>query len=158
MFGYQVAFCWRNTAIYAGMLMFGILYGLARDRDIAMLRWLKRPIRVWTLLLMLLPMALDGFTHIFGLRDMVENVNMDMWYGSLFSGSQVFSANWWLRILTGMMAALGIVWFLFPRINKGAQDSEELRVSYRKHLAGLQSYSATVPVNQPTNETLVKER
>lgn len=139
MFGYQVAFCWRNTAIYGGLLLFSILYGLARDRNVAMLRWLKRPIRIWTFLLMLLPMALDGFTHIFGLRDMVENVNMDMWYGSLFSGSQVFSANWWLRIITGMLAALGFVWFVFPRINKVVQDSEELHLSYRQYLASSRS-------------------
>ncbi len=139
MFGYQVAFCWRNTAIYGGLLLFSILYGLARDRNVAMLRWLKRPIRIWTFLLMLLPMALDGFTHILGLRDMVENVNMDMWYGSLFSGSQVFSANWWLRIITGMLAALGFVWFAFPRINKVVQDSEELHLSYRQYLASSRS-------------------
>jgi len=135
VFGYQVAFCWRNTAIYAGLFAFSVLYGLARDRNISALNWLRKPIRLRTFLLMLSPMALDGFTHMFGLRDMVENVNMDMWYGSLLSGSQVFSANWWLRMITGILAALGFVWYAFPRINKGIQDSEELRQEYREYLA-----------------------
>ncbi len=135
MFGYQVAFCWRNTAIYGGLFLFGILYGLARDRNIVALRWVRKPIPLWALILMLVPMAADGFTHIFGLRDMVENVNMDMWYGSLFSGSQLFSANWWLRIITGLLAALGLVWFLFHRVNAGVAASEELRFSYQQYLA-----------------------
>ena len=29
VFGYQVAFCYRNTAIYGGFIVFGALYGLA---------------------------------------------------------------------------------------------------------------------------------
>lgn len=129
MLGYQVAFCWRNTAVYGGVLLFGLLYGLARDRDIPALRWfrwLRWPIRFRTFLLMLVPVAVDAVTHMMGLRDMAENVNMDMWYGTLFSGSQVFSVNWWLRITTGLLAALGFVWFLFPRLNYGMQGEESL--------------------------------
>lgn len=134
VFGFQVAFCWRNTAIYGGILLFGILYGLVRDRNIAWLQWLKKPIRLWGFILLLLPMALDGFSHMLGLRDMNENVNMDMWYGWLFrsSGSQLFSPNWWLRIVTGLLAALGFVWFAFPRLQRAMEESEELRRSYRQ--------------------------
>lgn len=123
MFGFQVAFCWRNTAIYGGTLLFGILYGLARDRNVSWLRWLRKPIGFWTFLVLLLPMALDGFTHLLGLRDMSEDVPMDLWYGALYgSGSQVGSVNWWLRIITGLLAALGFVWFAFPRMNKAAEE------------------------------------
>ncbi len=136
MFGYQVAFCWRNTAIYGGLALFGVLYGLARDRDILWLRWVKKPTGLRGLLLFLAPMALDGFSHIFGLRDMSENVNMDMWYGSLFSGSQVFSFNWWLRILTGSLAALGFVRFAYPRFDKAMEQSEVMRMAYRQPAVG----------------------
>ena len=130
MFGFQVAFCWRNTALYGGLLLFSILYGLARDRDVGWLRWLKRPVRLRTFFLLLLPMVLDGFSHMFGLRDMGSNVPMDAWYGLLLRGSQTFSFNWWLRIATALLAALGAVWFTYPRINKAMQQSEELRRSY----------------------------
>lgn len=129
-----MAFCWRNTAIYTGLVLFGVLYGLARDRNLRRLRWLRRPIKWWAFVLLLLPMAADGITHMLGLRDMSENVPMDMWYGWLYSnpGSQVFSPNWWLRIVTGLLAALGVVWFAFPRINRIVEESEALRQAYRR--------------------------
>jgi uncharacterized membrane protein len=134
VFGFQVAFCWRNTAIYGGLLLFGFLYGLARDRDTGWLRWLRRPVKLRTFFLLLLPMAADGVTHMLGVRDMSSNVPMDAWYGFLYTGggSQVFTANWWLRIATGLLAALGAVWFAYPRINKMMHDSEALRLSYRR--------------------------
>lgn len=132
MFGYQAAFCWRNTAIYGGMFLFGLLYALARDRKLPWLRWLLRPIPLWGLILLVLPMALDGTTHLLGLRDMNANVSMDMWYSLLVtsSGSQIFSINWWLRIVTGLLAALGGVWFSFGRFNKVVEQSEAAWRSY----------------------------
>lgn len=135
MFGYQVAFCWRNTAIYGGLLLFGILYGLARDRGIRWLGWVKRPVGLGGLVLFLLPMALDGSSHMLGLRDMSANVNMDMWYGTLLSGSEVLSLNWWLRVITGLLAALGFVRFAFPRFDKAVQESEALRLAYRQSVS-----------------------
>ncbi|MDQ6693772.1 MAG: DUF2085 domain-containing protein [Chloroflexota bacterium] len=134
MLGYQVAFCWRNTAIYGGIFLFGLLYGLARDRNVRGLRWLRRPPRLWVSFLLVLPMGIDGITHMLGLRDMSENVPMDMWYGSLFTGggSQVFSVNWWLRIVTGLLAALALVWFAFPRLQRGMDEAEEMRLHYRQ--------------------------
>ncbi len=146
MFGYQVAFCWRNTAIYAGLLIFGLLYGLARDRNITWLRWLRKPISLWVFILFLLPMAVDGFTHMFGLRDMYDNPNMDMWYGLrlINSGSQTFSFNWWLRIITGLLAALGAVWFAYPRIQKAMEDAEALRRLYASSGSAMEHRQASV--------------
>ncbi len=127
-----MAFCWRNTAIYGGMFLFGLLYALARERKAPWLRWLLKPIPFWGFLLFLLPMALDGLTHTLGLRDMSENVNMDMWYSLLLtpSGSQLFSLNWSLRIVTGLMAALGVMWFSLGRLDRATQESEAMWRSY----------------------------
>jgi uncharacterized membrane protein len=134
VFGFQVAFCWRNTALYGGLLLFGVLYWVARDGNVTWLQWLRRPIKLRTFMLLLLPMVADGVTHMLGVRDMSSNVPMDAWYGFLYTGqgSQVFTANWWLRIVTGLLAALGAVWFAYPRINKMMHDSEALRQSYRQ--------------------------
>ena len=148
MLGYQVAFCWRNTAIYAGLFLFGLLFGLARDRGARWLGWLKKPLAVWAFVLFLLPMAVDGLTHTFGLREMGDNVNMDMWYGWLLNqGSQVLSANWWLRIITGALAALGAVWFAYPRMQRAVEQAEALRRRYQRG-AGEQT-QATAPVLRP---------
>jgi uncharacterized membrane protein len=127
LFGYQVAYCWRNTAIYTGLFLFGALYGLARDRHVSWLAWLPRSVPLWGFMLLLVPMALDGLSHMFGLRDSTLG---EQSFGSLLTGSQVLSLNWFLRVFTGSLAALGAVWFAFPRINKAMQEAEALRLAY----------------------------
>ncbi len=131
IFGYQVAFCYRNTALYGGTALFGVLYGLARDGKVRQLAWLKKPIPWWMFVLLLLPMAVDGTTHMLGLRDnMMDNMNAS--FGVFDIGSQVFSLNWWLRVITALTAALGVVWFAYPRMERVVQESENLRLVYRQ--------------------------
>ena len=133
LLGYQVAFCWRNAAIYGGLFGFGLLYGWStRQRSTsggaqshlgsrthlpAKLRFVKLPkaIPLWVYLLTLVPMALDGFSHMFGLR---QGIFSDTGFGSFLVGSQFLSLNWWLRVSTGLLAAFGSVWFTFPRLDK----------------------------------------
>src|SRR5207253_8557877 len=108
LLGYQVAFCYRNTALYGGAALFGAMYGLARDHNVSWLVWLKKPISWWWLVLFLLPIAIDGFSHMFGLRDPMMDATstssgMDPTFGAFFVGSQAFSFNWWLRITTGLL-------------------------------------------------------
>ena len=140
IFGYQVAFCYRNTALYGGATLFGILYGLARDNKVNWLAWLKKPIPWWMLVIFLLPMALDGFSHMLGLRDVMLDATstssgMDPTFGAFFVGSQAFSFNWWLRISTGLLAALGTVWFACPRMERAMDESEALWHSYQQSAA-----------------------
>ena len=133
VFGYQVAFCFRNTAIYAGVLGFGMLYGLARDRDISFLRFLRKPIPWWVFVLLLLPLIVDGVTHMLGVRDTMGDVMMAKpEFGSFFIGSQAYSLNWWLRVITGALAGLGVVWFAFPRMARAVEQSEALRLLYKQ--------------------------
>lgn len=146
LFGYQVAFCFRNTALYGGILLFGILYGLARDRRWPALRWLRRPAAWWVFVLLLLPMAIDGGTHLLGMRDGLVNPTFSPVYGSFWVGSQIFSLNWWLRIITGLIAALGAVWFAFPRVDKAVDDAEALRQFYAQ--SALRSQPAAVSASQ----------
>lgn len=124
VFGYQVAFCYRNTAIYAGFIIFGVLYGLGRDRQVPWLRWLQKPLPWWLFVLMLLPMLADGLTHMFGLRDTMLDMTVEANFGMFTIGSQPFSLNWWLRVITGFMAAAGAVWFAFPRMDRAVAESE----------------------------------
>ncbi len=134
VFGYQVAFCYRNTAIYAGVLAAGILFGLARDRNVSWLQWLRRPLAWYWFVLMLVPLLVDGVTHMFGLRDMLS-MDMDASFGSFYIGSQAFSLNWWLRIITGGLAGLAVAWFAFPRMNQAAAESQAVQMAYRQAVA-----------------------
>lgn len=131
MFGYQVAFCYRNTAIYAGFIIFGALYGLGRGGNVRWLRWLQKPLPWWLFVPMLLPMAADGLTHMFGLRDTMLDMTVDANFGMFTIGSQPLSLNWWVRIITGLLASFGAVWFAFPRIDRAVAESEAQMQIYR---------------------------
>jgi uncharacterized membrane protein len=89
LFGYQMAYCQRDTAIYSGVLALGLLYGLVR-------RYI-RPLGLRWAALFALPMAIDGFTQLFGLSE----------------------STWELRVVTGSLFALAVVWVVFPRLEQG---------------------------------------
>ena len=85
--GYKVAFCERDTAIYLAVLLTGVAYGRMRDRlpELSLVGYG----------LMILPMALDGFTQLFGWRESTPE----------------------LRVLTGALFGLASVWLIYPRID-----------------------------------------
>ncbi len=90
--GYKVAICQRDMAIYASVLVAGLLFALVRRR-------LRSPsLRVY--LLFLIPIALDGLTGLFGLRE----------------------SNWWLRTLTGALFGAASVWLAYPYIEEAMND------------------------------------
>lgn len=130
--GYQVGFCYRNTAIYAGIVFWGILYGSARDKQVPWLPWLLRPLPWWLFVPLLFPLMADGFSHMLGLRDTMLDMDQNAVFGMFSVGSQALSLNWWIRILTGLLAAFGAVWFAFPRMDRAMHDSEELRQYYKR--------------------------
>ena len=88
LFHYQVAFCQRNVAIIAALLLGGLTYASLRDRI--------RPLRWQLYLLMILPMAVDGFTQLFGWRE----------------------STWGLRTLTGGLFGLASAWVLYPAADR----------------------------------------
>lgn len=86
--GYKVAFCQRDVAIYLSMFLAGVLYAPIRSRV---------PILDWRLyVLFCLPMALDGFTQLFGFRE----------------------STWVLRGITGSIFGFGTVWLFYPYIEQ----------------------------------------
>jgi uncharacterized membrane protein len=96
--GYKVAFCGRNVAIYAGVLLAGLLYARVGRRGPGL------SLGVYGLLI--LPMAIDGFTQLPGWRE----------------------STWELRTLTGLLFGFASVWLLYPRVDMlldelGARES-----------------------------------
>ncbi len=88
LLGNPLAFCQRDLAIYTSMFAGGLLFGLVRRR-LPPLPWVAYGI-------LILPMAIDGFTQLFGWRE----------------------STWELRLLTGALFGLSSVWLLFPRLNQ----------------------------------------
>ena len=96
--GWKMAFCERDLAIYIGLLLVGLLY--ARRRDL-------RPSGFLVYGVLILPMALDGFTQLFGWRE----------------------SSWELRVVTGLLFGLASAWLVLPRLD----DAFGLRPPIRQY-------------------------
>jgi uncharacterized membrane protein len=118
--GWKVAWSDRMVSMFTSIWVFGLLwYPLRR----------KLPtLPLWGLALFLLPMALDGTTHFFsdiaGIGQGFRDTNL--WLGILtnhafaplfYAGDAWGSFNSLMRLLTGVLFGLGIVWFGFPYLN-----------------------------------------
>jgi uncharacterized membrane protein len=99
--GYQVAFCHRCTAFYGGLFIVGILFSVVR-------RWI-RPAPLTLGALLLVPMALDAGTHI------INDLLSLGWRGG---GDDIGSLNFWLRMITGALAALAVMLVVYPRLER----------------------------------------
>lgn len=93
IFGHQVGLCERNFSIYTSMFLGSLAFVLSKKR-LPGIPW-------WVWVLMMLPIALDGITQMFGLRE----------------------SNWMLRIITGTLFGLGNVWFALPLMQKSLVET-----------------------------------
>lgn len=86
IFGYQMAMDQRMTAIFGSIFASGIVFALV-GKNVRPLNW-----RLY--LLFLTPIAVDGFTQLFGWRH----------------------SNWQLRTITGILFGVANVWIAVPRL------------------------------------------
>jgi uncharacterized membrane protein len=97
IFGHQLGMCARNFSIYASMFIGSLIFVLSKKRFPGIPWW------IWVL--MILPMALDGTTQMFGWRE----------------------STWELRVLTGTLFGLANVWFALPLIQKTILESTPIQ-------------------------------
>jgi uncharacterized membrane protein len=90
--GYKMAFCERDLAIYLALLVVGLLYAQ---------RTFTKPLSFRAFGLLSLPMAIDGFTQLFGWRE----------------------STWELRVLTGLVFGLGAAWLILPYLQDALRPS-----------------------------------
>jgi uncharacterized membrane protein len=121
--GFKVGIAERDMAIYVILLVAGLVYALVRRR----IRGLSWP---WFLLL-ILPMALDGGSHVVseitGLAFRESNAWLATLTGNIFSqsfytGTTIGSFNWLMRTVTGSLFAVACVWFAYPYLEQGFGD------------------------------------
>ncbi len=86
-FGWKLAICERDLAIYLSLLVVGLLYARQRKH----FRELSLPLYG----LLILPIALNGFTQLFGWRE----------------------STWELRVFTGALFGLASGWLVLPRLD-----------------------------------------
>jgi uncharacterized membrane protein len=93
LFGHQMAYCERNTSIYGTMAIAGLAYVFLRQRGVT-------PLSIPLYLILILPMAVDGFTQLFGLRE----------------------STWLLRGLTGALFGVATAWLTLPRLDESFSE------------------------------------
>ena len=119
--GWKVAWSDRMVSLYTSIWSFALVWRLIRRK--------VRPLPWWGLVLLLLPIVLDGGAHLFsdlsgfgnGFRDTNQWLSVltsASFPSSFYLGDALGSFNSWMRILTGLLAGLGIVWFAFPYLEE----------------------------------------
>lgn len=88
IFGYQMAMDQRMTAIFGAIFASGIAFALSGTNS--------RPLSWRVYMLLLVPLAVDGFTQLFGFRH----------------------SNWELRTITGILFGFANVWLAYPQLRK----------------------------------------
>jgi uncharacterized membrane protein len=91
--GYKIVYCERCAATYLGWLLAGVLFALFRRR----VRQMPWPV----LVLLILPIAVDGTLQLFG----------------------ILESDWLRRVVTGLLFGGGIVWFAFPLVETGMNEA-----------------------------------
>lgn len=97
--GSQTAFCHRDIAIYASVLLAGLVFGLVRDR--------LQPLSFKVFILFLVPIGVDGLTQLLG---------------GIVPFLPARESTWLLRTVTGALFGIGGVWLAYPYIERGMRD------------------------------------
>ncbi len=123
--GWKVAWSDRMVFMYGATWFAGLFYTIRLRRGII------KPLSLIGFILFLLPMALDGGTHTisdFSAQNLFEGFRYtNDWLAALtqhslpdtfYVGDGLGSFNSWMRLLTGVSFGIGVVWFLFPRLDR----------------------------------------
>lgn len=119
--GWKVAWSDRMVSLFGGILLSAWLWALLRRR--------AKPLPWWGAMLLALPMAVDGTTHFIsdlagigqGFRDSnawLAALTGNVLPASFYAGDALGSFNSWMRLLSGLLFGLGLVWFSFPYLQQ----------------------------------------
>jgi len=125
--GWKVAWSDRMVSLYGGLALFAVLWSPLRRR--------VKPLPWWGFVLLALPMVLDGGTHLVsdfagigqGFRDSnawLAALTGNVLPASFYAGDALGSFNSWMRILTGLLFGLGVVWLAFPYLQQAFAEME----------------------------------
>lgn len=117
--GWKVAWSDRMVSMYLSLWVFGLLWWPIR-RHVKSLPW-------WGLVVFLLPMFLDGTSHLVSdLSGLGQGFRAgNLWLvtlthqslpASFYAGDAWGSFNSIMRLLTGVLFGVGVVWFTYPII------------------------------------------
>src|SRR4030042_532751 len=119
--GWKVAWSDRMVSMVTSLWFFGLVWWIVRRR--------VKPLPWWGLVLFLLPMAVDGTSHFFsdlagigqGFRDgnvWLAVLTRHSFQASFYAGDAWGSFNSLIRLLSGILFGVGIVWYTYPYMDK----------------------------------------
>ncbi len=137
--GWKVAWSDRMVSMYTSILIFSWIWYPLRRR----LRGLG-----WQgLLILIIPMAVDGFTHMFsdfaglgqGFRDSnawLAALTNNSLPATFYAGDAWGSFNSIMRLITGILFGAGVVWFGYPYLDEFFEDIK-LKIQEKFQRAGI---------------------
>jgi uncharacterized membrane protein len=123
--GYKVAWSDRMVSAYTSIPIAAMIWFLFRKR--------LRPLPIWAFVLLAIPMAIDGGTHMIsdlagigqGFRYtntwLAELTSLSL-PASFYLGNALGSFNSWMRLITGVLFGAGLVFLAFPYLNEGFEE------------------------------------
>ncbi|MBS4015782.1 MAG: DUF2085 domain-containing protein [Candidatus Latescibacteria bacterium] len=125
--GWKVAWSDRMISMYGSIWLFGLLWYPLRKQI--------RNLPLWGLILFILPMAIDGTTHLIsdfwgiglGFRDTnlwLANLTRHSLPAAFYTGDAWGSFNSIMRLSSGLLFGWGFVWFAFPFIHPSLPESQ----------------------------------
>ena len=110
--GYKVAICERDIAIYTGILLFGILFSISRNR-LKSLPWY-----IWVFI-GIGPLGLDGASQLPSLLTFLPD-----WL-------PLRESTPLLRTITGALFGITTAWYGYPLVEESVQDSRRMLIQKR---------------------------
>lgn len=135
--GWKVAWSDRMVSMYTSILIFAWIWHALSKVEGYPLRKKIKYLPLWGFLLLLMPMAIDGITHTIsdfygigqGFRDSnawLADMTNNIFPVTFYAGDALGSFNSWMRLITGVLFGLGIVWFGFPFVDEAFSSTAKL--------------------------------
>jgi len=137
--GWKVAWSDRMVSFYGSIWILALVWWPFRRK--------VKPLALWGFILLLFPMAIDGGTHFLsdlagidqGFRESNQWLALltnHIFPASFYVGNALGSFNSWMRLISGLLAGLGIAWLAFPHLFKAQVLDQELeKYNYGKVIA-----------------------
>jgi uncharacterized membrane protein len=153
--GWKVAWSDRMVYMYGGTWLAALIFGgTSRFHRVNRIPW-------WAFVLLLIPMAVDGGTHMLSdyiggmfdgfrytnvwLRDLTTNSLPERFY----AGDHFGSFNAWMRLISGLGFGIGLVWLTFPFIHQDMCYNARLLQRKLDHLSpGRDDNASAVPLHE----------
>jgi len=126
--GFKVAWSDRMVSTYSSLPLAAALWWPIRRR--------LRPLPFWGFILFMLPLLLDGGSHMVSDLAGVDQgfraanawlavLTASRLPASFYAGNALGSFNSWMRLISGALFGIGAVWFAFPHVDLSFRETAE---------------------------------